>query len=88
MPIDKSRYPDNWDEISLAVKEEAGWVCERCGTPHMSDGTMGSCLTTHHPDRDPENPHALIQALCARCHLKDEPRARRAERNKDQLRLF
>jgi hypothetical protein len=29
-----SDYPENWDEIATAVKEEAGWRCVRCGHPH------------------------------------------------------
>jgi hypothetical protein len=24
-------YPDNWNEIALAIKEKWGWKCERCG---------------------------------------------------------
>ncbi|MGL5806017.1 MAG: HNH endonuclease [Xenococcaceae cyanobacterium] len=31
MPIDSSRYPDNWSEISRSVKEKAKWKCHRCG---------------------------------------------------------
>ena len=88
MPIDRRKYPVDWEEIALAVKEAAGWKCEWCGMGHMEDGTAGSILTVHHPDRDPGNPHGRLMALCARCHLKDEARARRTERNKNQLALF
>lgn len=31
MPMDRSRYPANWEEISLAVREKAEWKCEHCG---------------------------------------------------------
>lgn len=31
MPMERHRYPDNWDEIATQVKEEAGWKCEECG---------------------------------------------------------
>lgn len=34
MPVDWSRYPSNWQEIAQAVKERAGWKCERCGVAH------------------------------------------------------
>lgn len=34
MPFDRSRYPANWEEISRAIKERAGWCCERCGLAH------------------------------------------------------
>jgi len=88
MPLDRARYPKDWSARAFETKEKAGWKCEECGMGHMADGTMGSCLTVHHPDRDPENQEARTRALCARCHLKDEPRARRAERDKDQFGLF
>jgi ssDNA-binding Zn-finger/Zn-ribbon topoisomerase 1 len=31
MPIDRSKYPPDWDKISLQVRTEAGWKCEKCG---------------------------------------------------------
>lgn len=34
MPFDKSRYPKNWPQISLARREAAGWRCEWCKAPH------------------------------------------------------
>jgi hypothetical protein len=40
MPIrasERGRYPADWADISLAVKEEAGWRCEcegECGSKH------------------------------------------------------
>lgn len=61
-------YPENWDEIALAVKEEAGWKCVRCGEPH--DPQAGYTLTVHHLDIDPSNCEWWnIPALCQRCHL-------------------
>ena len=33
MPMDRSLYPKNWDEIALEVKRNAGWDCEHCGRP-------------------------------------------------------
>ncbi|MBE9067903.1 HNH endonuclease [Leptolyngbya cf. ectocarpi LEGE 11479] len=33
MPMDRSLYPDNWDEIALAIKESVNWCCEACGRP-------------------------------------------------------
>lgn len=74
MPMQRNKYPANWEAMALACKEAAGWRCQAvgCGMPHMGDGTMGSCLTVHHPDHDPSNVDARLQALCARCHLKEE----------------
>ena len=28
MPMDRSRYPDDWEELSLKVRHEAGQTCE------------------------------------------------------------
>ena len=88
MPMDRSRYPANWAEIAWKVKEAAGWKCEKCGIAHMSDGTMGSCLTVHHPNLDVENPDAEMEALCARCHLKADAILRKYGINKNQQGLF
>jgi hypothetical protein len=30
MPMQRSLYPENWEEIALKVKEEAQWKCEEC----------------------------------------------------------
>lgn len=40
MPVDLSRYPANWGEISLRIRNRANWVCEcngECG------GHKGPC---------------------------------------------
>ena len=88
MPMDRAKYPANWDEIAQGVKDAAGWKCEKCGIAHMLDGTMGSCLTVHHPNLDPENPKAEMEALCARCHLQAEAVLRKYGINENQMRLF
>jgi hypothetical protein len=33
MPMDRSRYPKNWNAIALQVKSEANWQCQDCGKP-------------------------------------------------------
>ncbi|MGG6240913.1 HNH endonuclease [Nodosilinea sp. AN01ver1] len=33
MPMDRSRYPENWEAIAIAVKEVARWHCQHCGRP-------------------------------------------------------
>ncbi len=77
MPVNWSDYPADWPEMARKCKDAAGWKCERCGMAHMGDGTMGSCLTVHHPDKDPGNAEAKTQALCARCHLAADRKLRR-----------
>lgn len=36
MPMKRERYPADWEAISLAVRERAGWKCETCGAPNGS----------------------------------------------------
>ena len=31
MPMQRDRYPAQWQEIALQVKTEANWTCEQCG---------------------------------------------------------
>jgi len=31
MPMERERYPKNWEEIALNVKRDADWKCQRCG---------------------------------------------------------
>ena len=38
MPMIRSLYPPNWDEIALRVKEAANWRCESCGKPCLMPG--------------------------------------------------
>ena len=38
MPMDRSLYPDNWDELALAIKTEANWCCTECGRPCRRPG--------------------------------------------------
>ena len=38
MPMDRSRYPENWEAIALNVKSKARWKCESCGRPCRKPG--------------------------------------------------
>ena len=38
MPMDRSKYPDNWKEISLHIRERDGWKCKWCG---IENGAVG-----------------------------------------------
>lgn len=74
MPFDRSKYPDNWEEISLAIREKAGWKCAFCGAengkPHPITGSR-VVLTVAHLDHDPSNnDDSNLVALCQRCHLR------------------
>lgn len=38
MPMDRKRYPTNWEEIALKIKNEANWKCEECGRECRKSG--------------------------------------------------
>lgn len=82
MPVTKenaARYPEDWDDIALAVKIAAGWRCE--GSPaypncravnavaHPETGSI-VVLTVAHLDHQPEHcERANLRAWCQRCHV-------------------
>lgn len=75
MPMDRSRYPDNWGDIAFAVKEAAGWKCEKCHRQCRRPGekfdTRRRTLTVahiNHVERDCRDENLV--ALCPRCHLE------------------
>jgi len=82
MPMDRSLYPDDWDNIALQVKEKADWTCQRCGKQCYRPGQPAldrrKVLTVHHKDHDPQNSaDDNLEALCAPCHLREEVAYRR-----------
>ena len=83
MPMDKTKYPKNWSEISKRIRfERAGNCCEWCGVWNHSfrEGTW-IVLTVAHlgidkPDGTPGDKadtmdcrEENLAALCQRCHL-------------------
>ena len=80
MPMDRSKYPANWEQISEQIRfERAGGRCEGSprypdcraihGQPHPVTGSI-VVLTVAHLDHDPtNNDPANLRALCQRCHL-------------------
>ncbi len=76
MPMDRRKYPKDWDAIALAIKEAAGWKCEACGKqcylPGESVEDTRYVLTTAHIKHDSEmdcSPENLL-AACSVCHLR------------------
>lgn len=81
----RNDYPADWDQISLACREAAGWRCVRCMHPHDRPGALQPCddlcrhpllpikqrvLTVHHLDGDKSNCEWWnLAALCQACHL-------------------
>lgn len=81
-PLHRGAYPPQWPEISLQIKEAAGWKCIRCDHPH--DRESGHVLTVHHFDGDKSNVQWWnLLALCQRCHLSVQARV-----NPDQPWMF
>jgi len=79
MPMDRTKYPPNWPEISRAVRARANWRCEGSplypdcraanGRPHPVTGSR-VVLTVAHLDHTPMNGDpANLRAWCQRCHL-------------------
>ena len=75
MPMDRKRYPEEWEQIALAKKESVGWHCEQCGKQCRRPGepfdthrrTLTVARLNHTPeDVMPEN----LMAMCVPCHLR------------------
>ncbi len=75
MPMRRELYPADWNQIALAVKEDADWRCEGCGKQCRRPGepfdTHRRTLTVSHQDHNPANcERSNLKALCAPCHLR------------------
>jgi 5-methylcytosine-specific restriction endonuclease McrA len=74
MPMDRRRYPPDWESIAFGVKQRANWVCEVCGKPCRRPGekfdTHKRTLTVAHINHTPEDcDENNLVAACAPCHL-------------------
>jgi hypothetical protein len=98
MPIDRQRYPENWSDIALSVKEAAGWRCRRCSKQCIRPGEKPKELTrsewtvdtlcVHHANFTPEdNRRENLIPLCTPCHLAIHTR-RQSNVSPGQLSLF
>jgi len=82
--MDYSRYPKNWNEISLFIRERDEWKCKWCGAengkPNPATGSKVvltvAHLGTQHADGAPGDKHDKMDvrpenlaALCQKCHL-------------------
>ena len=85
MPMDRKKYPDDWDAIAARVKEEAGYRCQvcqkKCYLPGQRVRKTSRVLTVAHinhveSDCRDEN----LVAACSVCHLKYDNERRRWQR--------
>ncbi|MFW9264185.1 HNH endonuclease [Nostoc sp. CALU 546] len=92
------RYPLNWSDIALDIKQSVNWRCSKCGLQCIrpDDDTsklerslrMALTLTVHHRNFLPEdNRRENLCALCTACHLSFHTR-RRGNVSPGQLSLF
>jgi hypothetical protein len=99
MPIDRKRYPANWEQIAKDVKDAAGWQCQRCRQMCLRPGEKPDSLTrsewtvatlsVHHANFTPEdNAKSNLLALCTPCHLALHAQAKRKNVSPGQLSLW
>lgn len=90
MPMERERYPANWEQIARDVKDAAGWKCQKCGKQCRRPGepfdTHKQTLTVAHLNHTPEDvrPENLM-AMCAPCHLRYDAKHHAETRAKNAL---
>ena len=86
MPMDRTKYPDNWDDLAFAIKDAAGWKCEACGKQCYRPGekhkdtrktaTVAHIVPVEFGGNDPNN----LLCACSVCHLKYDNERRKWQR--------
>jgi len=77
MPINKTDYPPNWEEISSRIRfERAKNRCEQCGAenyqPHPETGKNVVLAVAHLNRNTTDNRDENLKALCQSCHLSHD----------------
>lgn len=75
MPMQRDRYPDDWDAIALAIKEACDWRCQDCGMqcrrPGEAFDTHRRTMSVAHLDHNPTNCDVSnLRGWCSACHLR------------------
>jgi 5-methylcytosine-specific restriction endonuclease McrA len=73
MPMQRSRYPKDWESISLSIRERDAWRCVFCGAqqgqPHPLTGSRVVLTVAHLHDPNPMNcAQENLGSLCQSCH--------------------
>ena len=98
MPMDLSRYPPDWPEISRRVRERAGNRCEGSpaypdcraanGKPHPVTGSK-VVLTVAHLDHDPSSSDmGRLRCWCQKCHNSYDMPTRAKNRKRAKIRML
>lgn len=90
----RDRYPEDWAEIALFVKEANLWICQGCGRQCLRPGEQVNIptraerarytLTIAHADSIYHAPAVLLLALCAPCHIRYDLAYHLAARHRNQ----
>ena len=85
MPVDWSKYPDDWHDTANRIKADAGWKCQICGKQcrrpkepfdtHKRTLTVAHINHVEHDCRD-EN----LVAACPACHLAYDGERKKLQR--------
>jgi 5-methylcytosine-specific restriction endonuclease McrA len=91
MPMQRDRYPSDWEVISKRIRfERGGNKCEWCGAenyqPHPITGGKVILTVAHYPDSDPMNcAEDNLHALCQRCHNRADAPMRTVNARRTRL---
>ncbi|MDB2644944.1 hypothetical protein N9Y37_10870 [Luminiphilus sp.] len=69
LEIDPTKgYTDDWDDISIKLRERASWKCQDCSVDLSKDRAL---LHAHHINGvKSDNRSENLQAVCVECHSK------------------
>ncbi len=92
---DRSKYPENWEQISRDFRESKDFTCEECGyvqgDPLISKAGneyRGSVDAAHKWPNDTHNPNPDLLCYCKSCHRRyDNSFADLIEEGKHQAEL-
>lgn len=77
MPIERDRYPQDWDTRSFQLKADVDWICQRCGKPCRQQGeTLETFMERTFTPGSPEWQDAFTypQRYCLTvAHLDQDP---------------
>jgi hypothetical protein len=57
MPMNRKRYPANWEAISLEIRSASSWTCQSCGKPCRKPGVNWDDFTDFLWDNHPRYWH-------------------------------
>ena len=70
MPIDKKRYPPDWDERSERIKIRDNYTCQHCPAKKGDEGVVLTCAHLDHDETNWNVSDDRLATLCAPCHLR------------------